>query len=226
MAIVLIDPGHGGNDPGALGFGYRESDRNLLMAQALADALQEGGVGVQLTRTSDETCSLVQRTQQENILKPDCFISCHMDAAGNADACGPSVWVHSKAGEEIFSWGEKVAKGIEDCGCVSNRSTSVHRGYTGDPNADYWVNRMTNSPSMLIEFGFITNQQNLQNHLAHYMDYAQAVAQATFSFLGIQPTFSSKWIVEVGQFDRLEDARKLAQNLGDNGYIARIREEN
>ncbi len=185
MSKVLIDPGHGGIDDGATGFGIKEKDRNLVMAKAIARELRLQGVQAVLTREDDKSILLADRIALEHKEKPDCFISCHMDAAAET-ASGMTIWVHSKADNVIWNWALDVMNELKAVGFTTNRAQSVSRGYPGSPSSDYYVNRETVSPSMLIEFGFITNQNNLNEHIEHCTEYAKAVAKAVCRFIGVE----------------------------------------
>ncbi|WP_265564042.1 N-acetylmuramoyl-L-alanine amidase family protein [Sphingomicrobium arenosum] len=92
--LVLIDPGHGGRDGGAVGVGgTREKDLTLAMAREVRDRLaQRGQVRVALSRDGDATLTLDQRADLARRLSPDLFVSIHMDAAPNAGATGVTVY--------------------------------------------------------------------------------------------------------------------------------------
>jgi N-acetylmuramoyl-L-alanine amidase len=93
--IVLIDPGHGGRDPGAPGVSgnIREKDLTLAMAKELADLLeQRGRVRVALTRESDKYLTLDQRASIARRLQAGLFLSLHMDSAPNPLAKGATVY--------------------------------------------------------------------------------------------------------------------------------------
>lgn len=78
---VVIDPGHGGNDPGAVGkSGLKEKDVNLDIARRLAKILKEDGIDVTLTRSTDVFIPLSQRSKIANNTKADLFISIHSNA--------------------------------------------------------------------------------------------------------------------------------------------------
>ena len=62
--IILIDPGHGGDDPGASGNGIIEKDLNLKISNYMYDQFRKLGIPVKLTRTTDETVSPTERTQR------------------------------------------------------------------------------------------------------------------------------------------------------------------
>ena len=88
--IVLIDPGHGGEDGGAVtASGVREKDLTLAFAEELRDLLVERGrVRVALTRDRDLTVNLDQRPQIARAIGADLFVSVHMDSAPNPNAVG------------------------------------------------------------------------------------------------------------------------------------------
>ena len=93
--IVLIDPGHGGRDPGATGVSgtSREKDLALAMSRELADLLeQRGRVRVALTREDDKYLSLDQRAGIARRLQAGLFLSIHMDSAPNPLARGATIY--------------------------------------------------------------------------------------------------------------------------------------
>jgi N-acetylmuramoyl-L-alanine amidase len=93
--IVLIDPGHGGRDPGAPGVSgtIREKELTLAMAKELADLLeQRGRVRVALTREDDKYLTLDQRASIARRLQAGLFLSLHMDSAPNPLAKGATVY--------------------------------------------------------------------------------------------------------------------------------------
>ena len=94
---IVIDPGHGGKDPGAIGpSGIKEKDIQLPIAHKLAVLLRENlDVEVYLTREGDEFISLDRRTEIANLLKGDLFISIHANAAWDARARGVETFYNS-----------------------------------------------------------------------------------------------------------------------------------
>lgn len=93
--IILIDPGHGGRDPGAPGVSgtTREKDLTLVMSKELADLLAERGrVRVALTREDDKYLSLEQRAGIARRLQAGLFLSIHMDSAPNPLARGATIY--------------------------------------------------------------------------------------------------------------------------------------
>ncbi len=182
---VFIDAGHGGSDSGALSAsGICEKDRNLVFALALGKKLTSCGINVAYSRTEDVKNSLQIVCLTENDFSADCTISCHMDAAASS-ASGVSALIHSRAGEEIANWAKNTISLINKVGITSNRASPLVRGYMQNPNADYYFNAHTKSPSMILELGFITNADNLKEHTEKCEDYAEAVCRAICDFLSV-----------------------------------------
>lgn len=95
--LVVIDPGHGGHDPGASGAGLREKTLALALARALRDELlRGGGVRVALTRDDDKFLVLEERAEIARQLGADLFLSIHADSAGEKEGVsGASVYTLS-----------------------------------------------------------------------------------------------------------------------------------
>lgn len=110
--LIVIDPGHGGRDPGAAGAGNgaeggagagrpREKDVTLALALALrADLLRGGRVRVALTRADDRTLSLEERADMARKLGADLFVSLHADAADNPEAQGATIYTLSETASD------------------------------------------------------------------------------------------------------------------------------
>ncbi|MGN7725466.1 N-acetylmuramoyl-L-alanine amidase [Luteimonas sp. 22616] len=98
--IVAIDPGHGGQDPGAIGkSGRREKDVTLAVGRELARQINATpGLKAYMTRDKDVFIPLNRRAQLARAAKADIFVSIHADAAENRSASGASVYVLSLKG--------------------------------------------------------------------------------------------------------------------------------
>ena len=96
--LVVIDAGHGGPDPGALGEDYREKTVVLGLARALRDRLlEEGGIRVAMTRDDDSLVILEERAEIARALGADLFISIHADSAGeDGGVTGASIYTLSE----------------------------------------------------------------------------------------------------------------------------------
>ena len=97
--LVVLDPGHGGHDPGAGSGRVKEKAVTLRIAREIRDRLlAEGGVRIALTRDEDRYLMLAERSSIARRLKADLFISIHADSAPSAEARGASVYVLSEKG--------------------------------------------------------------------------------------------------------------------------------
>lgn len=128
--LVVIDPGHGGKDPGASGFGFREKDVVLGLAKALRDRLvEEGGIRVALTREDDRFLVLDERPEIARRMGADLFISIHADSAGEVEGVrGASIYTLSdKASSEAaerFAERENAADRVNGV-VIADQSSTV-----------------------------------------------------------------------------------------------------
>jgi N-acetylmuramoyl-L-alanine amidase len=91
---IVLDAGHGGSDPGALGNGYKEKDLNIQIVQNLGEKLKNLGADVLYTRqpSNDVYVDLSERTKFANDNNADLFLSIHHDASSNSTAGGTSAF--------------------------------------------------------------------------------------------------------------------------------------
>jgi len=92
IKTIMLDPGHGGKDPGAVSNGILEKDLNLEMSKILGDMLEEKGFEVLYTRTDDTFIPLEERTAMANSQKADLFISIHCNAHNSRRVRGFEVY--------------------------------------------------------------------------------------------------------------------------------------
>jgi len=98
--VIVLDPGHGGKDPGAQGRGYDEKNLTLAAALALKDRLERTGrYQVVMTRTSDVFISLEDRVQIARSAGADLFLSLHADSGPDRATHGATVYTLSEKGE-------------------------------------------------------------------------------------------------------------------------------
>ena len=158
-AVILLDPGHGGNDPGAQGMSKQvnESDINLAVAYATRDALRAKGATVYLTRQGNESLSLDERRVIAQSVEPDLFVSVHSNASENKNAIGTAVYYYKGFSQplanNIYSEMIKVFKNNLYYGQQSLYD-DLSDGARYYPFA---VTRLEDCPSVLIETGYVTN---------------------------------------------------------------------
>ncbi|MFW5899856.1 MAG: N-acetylmuramoyl-L-alanine amidase [Desulfovermiculus sp.] len=100
IQTIMIDPGHGGKDPGAVCSGILEKDINLRLAKILGEILKEKGYNVRYTRTTDKFIPLEERTAMANAASTDLFLSLHVNAQRNTKVHGLEVYYLNLANSE------------------------------------------------------------------------------------------------------------------------------
>lgn len=148
--VVLLDPGHGGYDPGAVAHGLKEKDLNLKLALEVAERLE--GVKVLLTRERDIFVSLADRVALSRRVEPDLFLSLHANAGGGR---GFESFINSSLGplDPAVDIQRAVHGKVMD---VLRRWETVDRGMK---RAAFYVLRHNPYPAVLIESLFIDNQR-------------------------------------------------------------------
>ena len=151
MQKVVIDPGHGGKDPGGTGGGVREKAVVLNVAKKIAAYLEARGCTVMLTRETDVFVELSDRARMANAAKADLFVSIHCNSAPNSSATGMEVYVHTSRGADST----RAARAIYD----RLLPASGLRG-RGVKSKDLAVLRETAMPAVLVELGFISSDND------------------------------------------------------------------
>lgn len=144
--LVIIDPGHGGKDVGAVGISaIQEKNIVLSISQQVASILEKQGIQVRMTRDSDYFVSLEGRSDMANRLNADVFVSIHANSAG---ASKPGV-----SGYETYYYqnGRALAEIIH-----RNIIRRVDVRDRKIKQARFYVLRKSNMPSVLLETGFVT----------------------------------------------------------------------
>ncbi|MBH8600530.1 N-acetylmuramoyl-L-alanine amidase [Thermoactinomyces sp. CICC 23799] len=153
---VVIDPGHGGEDPGAIGHGLQEKDVVLNISKKINDHFgQYEGVAVSLTRWDDRFISLSDRAKFANDRGADLFISIHNNAAGSS-AHGFESFIHPYASQTTAKYQDVIHSHI--MGYLSSFDIRDR----GKKKEDFAVLRETAMPAVLLENLFITNQRESQ----------------------------------------------------------------
>lgn len=166
MKRICLDPGHGGEDPGAVGrSGLKEKDINLQVALKVAEQLIEK-YAVNMTRVDDEYVSLSKRCEIANQSKSQLFVSIHCNAAENTGANGIETY-HYYASDR----GRHLARGIQ-WGLIA----LTDRKDRGVKEAGFQVLRGTVMPAALVELGFISNDE--EEKLLQNEEYQVACAKS------------------------------------------------
>ena len=173
LATIVVDPGHGGKDVGAInGLDY-EKNINLQVALRLANKLREKGFKVFMTRTRDTDLTLEDRTNFAASKKADLFVSIHCNSAA-ATVTGLETYIATPVGDPPV--GESKAMKSTCPANTYNLQNAYLAYYTqrnilqrtkcddrGLRRKRFYVIRNTTCPSMLIEIGFISNDAELKS---------------------------------------------------------------
>ena len=182
---VFIDAGHGGTDPGALGYGYRESDLNLQVAKKVESKLKSKGIDVKMSRSSDIFYSLSERAEMANDYGADAFVSIHQNSAEAKSANGIETYYNRNKEEDKPLSNDIQTQVISQTG-ANNR---------GVKNAEFTVLVKSKMISALVECGFITNE--LEVNKLSYSSYQDKLANCIDN--GIEEYLKSNVIIEESQ---------------------------
>ncbi len=227
MIKVFIDPGHGGNDPGAVGNGIMEKTINLQIAKKLESILENEyeGVETKLSRTGDQTVSLSERTNAANSWEADYYISIHVNAGGGT---GFESYIFSGGvSSATVSWQKTMHHAIIRKIGMRNR---------GMKRANFHVLRETKMPAILTENGFIDTRSdaNQLKNASFLEKIARGHANGVESIFKLkrkseipepapEPSTNKKlYKVQAGAFESRENAEKLVKELKKHGFDAFI----
>jgi N-acetylmuramoyl-L-alanine amidase len=232
MPKFMLDAGHGYNTPGKRSpDGMREYEFNRAVAN-YAKSMLEGyeNTTVYFAHSDSVDVPLTTRTNRANELRVDAYVSIH------ANAFGPGGW-HSASGIETFVYPSKPKEAVE----LANRIQKGLVMVSGLPDrgvktADFHVLRETNMTAVLVECGFMTNQNDVK--LLKSEDYRKKVAGVIVEALAAQYGLKKKpapkpvqkasapsgtlYKVQVGAFSDKANAERLAAELKNKGYSTYI----
>lgn len=225
---VYIDPGHGGSDPGAVGNGLKEKDLTLKISKYTRDYLRDNyeGVSVRMSRTTDKTLSLRERTNDANKWKADVLVSVHINAAGSSSATGYEDFIYNGAVQ-------KATLSFRDA--IHEEMKKVFKGFhnRGKKRANFHMLRESRMPAVLPEFLFITNKNDAaflkKDSNLKLIGKHLAIGIAKHLKLKKKSTSSSSkkssggggkklYRVQIGAFKRKENADNLAFRAKARGF--------
>lgn len=175
MALVVLDAGHGGINPGAVYQGRQEKDDVLNLAFDVGGILQANGVDVYFTRTTDVYESPYQKAMEGNQSGADYFVSIHRNSSPFPNQySGIESLVYSKGGEA-----ERLASNINE---QLQQVGWINLGVNERPNLV--VLNSTNMPAVLLEIGFINTDADNDFLDANFAETAQAIADGILETIG------------------------------------------
>ena len=211
---IMLDAGHGGRDPGAVYNGRQEKDDSLALTLAVGEILQERGIDVLYTRTTDVYESPYQKAMEANEADADFFISIHRNSSPEANTySGVESLVYNKSGIKL-----EMAENInEQLGAVG----FVNLGVKERPGLV--VLRRTRMPAVLVEVGFINSDTDNMLFDDNFDDIALGIAEGildTLQLTGESPSTPGSYTVQAGAFRNGAYADRLQQELLDQDFPA------
>jgi N-acetylmuramoyl-L-alanine amidase/beta-lactamase regulating signal transducer with metallopeptidase domain len=150
--IVVIDASHGGHDFGATKDELNEKNLTSEIAKKIKEMYSDKEIEIHFTRTSDKFMELKERTDFINSIKPDLVISLHINSNKNIDKNGFELFVSDK--NELFEKSKIHAENLS----VNLSKTQLKNG--GLKTAPFWILKNSNSPSVVVELGYISNEND------------------------------------------------------------------
>lgn len=180
--LVVIDPGHGGKDPGAIGIGgVEEKDITLPIAQMVyIKSLDDPQMRIILTRRDDKYIYPTDRILAANDLGADLYVSIHANAFSSASVSGVETFVHETQRTDSASY--RLAQMLQEH--VVSATGADDRGVKWAP---LFIGRAM-MPAVLVETGFVTNsyESKLLQSISYQSKLADAILAAIREFLDIQ----------------------------------------
>lgn len=179
---IVVDAGHGGSDPGAIGSGLQEKDLTLQAAEYMYQRLQELGIPSTITRDTDETLDRDERINRifnsfgddPNVI----LVSNHINAGGGE---GAEV-VYALRNDSTLA--DSILNNIGEAGQIKRKT--YQRRLPEDPSRDYYfIHRLTGQiEPVLVEYGFIDNANDSQKLKNNLLDYVEGAVKALAEYSG------------------------------------------
>ncbi len=181
--LIMIDPGHGGTDGGAIGNGLIEKEINLDIALRLRSLLEAQGATVVMTRSADSRVELTERSAMANLILPDAVVCIHANSVISEGPNGTETYYFNT--EELS---RELALSVQKS--LVDRIKLTSRGIF---SKDYHMVAATLSPAILVEVGFLSNRQDaiMLADSAFRQKAAEGIFDGVASYFG--GTAQEKW---------------------------------
>ena len=175
--LIVLDAGHGGSDTGAPYFGYDEKDLVLPMTLAVGEILEEAGYRVEYTRSDDTYVSLAARAEQANTQQADIFVSIHANAFPQKPELNGLETYYLVGGDRSKVLAESIHEAVLASTGANDREIRT---------ASYYVLKYTDMPAVLVETGYMSNEEECSKLAdpAYQALVAQGIANGIMAYLG------------------------------------------
>lgn len=197
---IVIDPGHGGSDPGTSANGITEKEYTLKISQYMKKRLDDLGIENSITRTGDETLEpsvRLKRVQDFYGTGSDIIVVSNHINAGGSD--GAEIIYALRNNDTLPS---KIAKELEAAG--QNVRKYYQRRLPSNPAKDYYyiLRDTPNNQSIIVEYGFVDSKEDDVNQIKNnYEELTEAVVKALADYAGVTytpPVGSNTYVVKKG----------------------------
>jgi N-acetylmuramoyl-L-alanine amidase len=217
MAIIVLDPAHGGEDFGAISKkGLLEKDVTLGIALKTAEYLRQVGVDVRLTRTTDQTMNLSQRTQYANNIGADLYICIHINEGGGT---GFESFIYTTTSDTATLFANNT---------IHRKLAAYFSNFSlpdrGEKRGEFFVLRDTLMPACILECGFMDHSVDaeLLSHQGFIYGLALFLAQGIANVFGYpEPSRTAKQISKyyMDVVEGMEHAQSYIDFLFEKGIM-------
>ncbi len=187
--IIVIDAGHGGEDPGKVGVdGILEKEINLAISKKLKRCLEKENRRVIMTREDENGLyeegsdhkkleDMRKRCEKIDAANPQLTVSIHQNSYTQESVCGPQVFYFTHSSEA-----EKIANAIQE---ALNEELKIERPRQCKANDTYYLLKHTKTPVVIVECGFLSNRTEAEklNTQVYQQDVAEAICKGILSYM-------------------------------------------
>ncbi len=174
--LVVVDAGHGGDDPGAVVAKVQEKDLNLALALLVQRKAQGSGIKVILTRTTDVYVDLVERVRMAEALGAALYVSIHANYHRDPKICGVETWVDTGASAESLRLAQSLQRAVVLTTGAADRGVRRQTLYL----------RHTHLPAALVEVGYLScpAEREKLSDKTYQERIAEGIIQGIRAYLG------------------------------------------
>ena len=178
---VCLDAAHGADDVGAANGNRYEKDDDLKLTLKIREKLEKMGIKVYLTRDDDSDVTLDERCKSANKKHCTLFVSIHRNSAEDQKANGIEAWVSRNPKGDEYTLAENLVSNI--CNLTSQQNRGIKKGFRDNSFGDYYINSDTDMPSLLLEVGFITNDNDNKIFDEKLDEAAEVIAKTIYDHI-------------------------------------------